>query len=85
MYKIKSIEDLRNNWKMIINDKNNLSEKDIMSYHSNLEKFLIYGNTAKVSLKPYLNDNDQNLNIFNGIKNHLIKKRFFIFDITIII
>ena len=69
---------------MIINDKNNLSEKDIMSYHSNLEKFLIYGKHSQSKLKPYLNDNDQNLNIFNGIKNHLIKKGFY-FDITIII
>ena len=76
VYKIKSIEDLRNNWKMVINDKNNLSEKDIMSYHSNLEKFLIYGKHSQSKLKPYLNDNDQNLNIFNGIKNHLIKKGF---------
>jgi hypothetical protein len=76
IYKIKTIENLRDNWQEILSIKNNIKKKEILAYHSKIEKFLVSGKYSQNMVKSTLTDHQTIKNIFNGIKNHLVKKNF---------
>lgn len=74
VYKIKTIDDLSNNWKNILKDKNNIKLSDIDYYHKKLQKFLINASHYKTFANKVQRDDKENVyNIFHGIKNHLEK------------
>lgn len=75
VYKIKSINDLKNNWNSIIEDKNNISKDIIYDYHKKLQEFFIDAPHYKAFIGKSDRSDEENIdNIFNGIKNHLIQK-----------
>ncbi len=76
VYKIKTIENLKDNWREILNIKNNINKNEILSYHSKIERFLVNGKYGQNMVKSILADDQTINNIFNGVKNHLIKKNF---------
>ena len=76
IYKIKTIENLRDNWQEILSIKNNIKKKEILAYHSKIENFLVCGKYSQNIVKSTLADDQTIKNIFNGVKNHLIKKNF---------
>ena len=75
VYKIKSIEDLRKNWLSIQEDKNNIKNEDIYAYHAKLQEFFIDAPHYKAFQNKSNRSKEENIdNIFNGIKNHLVRK-----------
>jgi len=72
VFKIKSLDDIKRNWENILKSKENISIKDIEKYHQNLQNFFINAPHYKDFQNKVNRSEEENiLNIFNGIKKHL--------------
>ena len=77
VFKIKSLNDLKNRWSSILKAKNNISDKEIEDYHKKLQKFFIDAPHYKFFQGKVKRSAEENcLNITNGIKNHLQQINF---------
>lgn len=72
VYKIKTIDDLKDNWANIIKNKNGIKKSDVLEYHKHLQFFLVDAPHYKAFVgKSKRSDEENIINIFNGIKKHL--------------
>ena len=72
VFKIKSISDLADTWGAVLSLKNNINPDAILNYHEKLQSYFI--NAAHYdSFKNKVSRSDEEncMNIFNGIKQHL--------------
>ena len=79
VFKIKSVKDLEENWENILALKNNILTNDIEEYHKKLQHFFIEAPHYKFFQGRVDRTAEENCNnIFNGLKNHLERLKFFI-------
>jgi len=74
VYKVKSLEDLISVWQNLIHEKNNIFLQKIMDYHRALQHFLIDAPHYKGRNHIERSVEESANNIYNGIRNHLIRK-----------
>lgn len=72
VFKIKSKNDLHENWDMILQSKNNIDEEDILNYHKKIEQFFINAPHYKKFVGKVKRSHEENIsNVVTGIENHL--------------
>jgi len=77
VFKIKSKLDLVQSWELILNSKNNIDENKVLDFHKGLQKYLINAeHYSAFSGKVERTAENNCLNIYNGINNHLNKVGF---------
>ncbi|HFU75481.1 MAG TPA: hypothetical protein ENK66_04470 [Arcobacter sp.] len=78
VFKIKSLDDLNNNWNEILLLKNNISFDKIEEYHRKMQTFFIEASHYKAFQHRYNRTSSEScFNIVNGIENHLNRVDFF--------
>ncbi len=78
VFKIKSREDLVLIWDQVLSMKNTINKNQIYNYHCNLQQFLINANHySAFSNKVDRTEEENSLNIYNGIIKHLRNINFF--------